>query len=185
MKSMAATPARIAFQAELLRPATPRAATWSFILVPPAASAKLPTRGMTTVEGTFEGARFKATLEPDGRGGHWLRIPKSLREAARAQVGARVALEFAPCADTLEPRVPADLRAALAANPAAREQWRRLTPIARRDWIQWLDSAKQATTRARRIASSCDMLVEGKRRVCCFDRSGRFSKAMAAPEAVD
>ena len=38
MKAVAADPVRIAFRAELLRPATPREATWSFILVPPAAS---------------------------------------------------------------------------------------------------------------------------------------------------
>ena len=37
-------------------------------------------------------------------------------------------------------------------------------------------SAKQAETRARRIRNACEMLAGGKKRVCCFDRSGYYSK---------
>jgi uncharacterized protein YdeI (YjbR/CyaY-like superfamily) len=47
-------------------------------------------------------------------------------------------------------------------------QWSDLTPIARRDFISWIDSAKQAETRVRRIERACDMLVAGKRRPCCY-----------------
>src|SRR5712675_1009312 len=67
-----------------------------------------------------------------------------------------------------EPRVPTDLRKALAATPIAKVQWRDLTPIAHRDFISWLDSAKQSETRRRRIEKACSMLVAGKRRPCCY-----------------
>ena len=67
-----------------------------------------------------------------------------------------------------EPKVPTDLRRALAAATKARSQWTNLTPIARRDFISWIDSAKQAETRTRRIARACSMLAAGKRRPCCF-----------------
>ncbi len=67
-----------------------------------------------------------------------------------------------------EPRVPTDLRKALAATPMAKVQWRDLTPIARRDFISWIDSAKQQETRRRRIEKACSMLVAGKRRPCCY-----------------
>lgn len=63
---------------------------------------------------------------------------------------------------------PADLRKALAAAPKAKAQWADLTPIARRDFISWIDSAKQAETRRRRIERACDMVAAGKRRACCF-----------------
>jgi len=66
------------------------------------------------------------------------------------------------------PNVPADLRKALAAAPEAMAKWNDLTPIGRRDFISWIDSAKQAETRSRRIDRTCDMLVTGKRRPCCF-----------------
>jgi hypothetical protein len=181
---MAKHPDRIRFDATLLRPAAPKNATWTFLVLPAAASARLPTRGSTSVEGTLQDQPFRATLEPDGRGSHWLKVSRALRTAAGAAAGDTVTLALQPAAEPLEPRVPADLRKALAAVPEARAQWSSLTPVARRDWIQWLDSAKQAATRERRIANTCDMLVCGKRRVCCFDRSGMYSKALGAPEAA-
>jgi uncharacterized protein YdeI (YjbR/CyaY-like superfamily) len=67
-----------------------------------------------------------------------------------------------------EPRVPTDLRHALAAAAPAKAQWQDLTPIARRDFISWIDSAKQAETRKRRIERACSMLAAGKRRPCCY-----------------
>lgn len=67
-----------------------------------------------------------------------------------------------------EPVVPEDLRKALAAAPPAEAQWSGLTPIARRDFIRWIDAAKQPQTRKRRIERACSMLAEGKRRPCCF-----------------
>src|SRR5438067_13675082 len=67
-----------------------------------------------------------------------------------------------------ELRLPTDLRKALAATPVAKVQWRDLTPIARRDFISWIDSAKQLETRRRRIEKACSMLAAGKRRPCCY-----------------
>ena len=67
-----------------------------------------------------------------------------------------------------EPRVPTDLRKSLATAPKAKVQWRDLTPIARRDFISWIDSAKQPKTRRRRIEKACSMLTAGKRRPCCY-----------------
>ncbi len=64
--------------------------------------------------------------------------------------------------------VPTDLRQALAAAPRAKAQWKGLTPIARRDYISWIDSAKQPETRRRRIERACSMLAAGKRRPCCY-----------------
>jgi hypothetical protein len=62
--------------------------------------------------------------------------------------------------------------------------WSEITPNARLDWIHWISSAKQEETRARRIKNACSMLAAGKRRVCCFDRSGFYSKSMSAPKAA-
>ena len=176
---------KIRFTAKLLRPAvSAKAGSWSFLTLPRDASAKLPSRSMTSVEGTLNGVPFRATLEPDGQGGHWLKVDRKLREAAGAEEGGDAALEIAPVAEEPEPRVPADLRKALAAAPKARALWSDITPVARRDWIHWITSAKQAETRARRVANACSMLAAGKRRVCCFDRSGIYSKGLGAPKAA-
>src|ERR1700716_2500043 len=73
-----------------------------------------------------------------------------------------------PDGEESEPSLPIDLRKALAAAPMAKAQWRNLTPIARRDFISWIDSAKQPETRRRRIEKACPMLAAGKRRPCCY-----------------
>lgn len=175
----------IRFKAKLLWPAAPvKGGSWTFLVLPKSASAKLPTRGMTTVEGTINRYPFRATLEPDGQRSHWLKVTRKIREAAGADVGDVVTLEITSVGKEPEPRVPADLRKALAAAPKARALWSDITPIARRDWIHWITSAKRLETRTRRIDNACDMLAAGKRRVCCFDRSGVYSKSFGAPKAA-
>lgn len=182
---MSMPPAKIRFTAPLLRPASPKGAAWVFLVLPVNASAKLPTRTMTSVDGTLNGHPFQATLEPDGQGSHWLKVPRAMRTAAGVVVGDSVKVEITPVGEQPEPRVPGDLRRALAASPQARTQWSSVTPVARRDWIHWITSAKKTETRERRIAKTCSMLASGKRRVCCFDRSGIYSKSLGAPTPAE
>lgn len=182
----------IRFSATLLRPAAADGAKaapggWTFLNLPTEASAKLPSRGQTTVEGTINGFTFRATLEPDGRGGHWLKVDRKMRAAAGAEAGDTVTLVIAPVApgEEPEPSVPPDLRKALAgASAEAREVWSDITPAARRDWIHWITSGKRAETRVKRIETACDMLAKGKRRPCCFDRSGMYAKSLNCPVAA-
>ncbi|MGI8436752.1 MAG: DUF1905 domain-containing protein [Chthoniobacterales bacterium] len=176
----------IRFKAKLLQPAeVGNDDSWTFLILPSAASAKLPSRSMTSVEGTLNGAPFQATLEPDGQKSHWLKVDRTLREAAGAEAGDIVTLEIAPMAEEPEPTVPPDLRKALAtAAPRVRAVWEDITPIARRDWIHWITSGKQTETRTRRVKTACSMLADGKRRACCFDRSGFYSKGLSAPKAA-
>ena len=73
-----------------------------------------------------------------------------------------------PAGRESEARVPAGLHKVLSAAPKAAAIWRNLTPIARRDFISWIDSAKQPETRKRRIGSVPSRLAAGKRRPCCY-----------------
>lgn len=70
--------------------------------------------------------------------------------------------------DEKESGEPSDLRRALAANSPAQAAWHKLTPIARRDFTSWIESAKKADTRERRIERACENLAAGKRRPCCY-----------------
>jgi hypothetical protein len=177
---------KIRFKAKLFRPAeSGKAGSWTFLTLPKNASAKLPSRGMTAIEGTINGFPFQGMLEPDGQKSHWLKVDRKLSQAAGADAGDVVTLEITPAAEEPEATVPADLRKALAASaPKTRAVWSDITPIACRDWIQWITSARQEETRARRIKNACSMLAAGKRRPCCFDRSGFYSKSLSAPKAL-
>lgn len=173
------------FRAKLLSPAKPcKEDSWTFLVLPKTVSDRLPRRGRTSVEGTLNGAPFQATLDPDGQLSHWLKVSKELREAAHANVGEIVAVKISPADPEPEPQPPDDLQAALAASAAAKAAWEDTTTIARVDWIHWIESAKQAKTRQRRVDSACDMLASGKKRVCCFDQSGFYSKSLSAPQAA-
>ncbi|MCV7315317.1 YdeI/OmpD-associated family protein [Mycolicibacillus parakoreensis] len=75
--------------------------------------------------------------------------------------------------------LPDDLHAALVADPAILAAWCDITPLARNEFICWVEDAKQATTRRRRIRRTGEELAEGKRRPCCWpgcrhrERTGR------------
>lgn len=185
-RQMTKTASTIRFKAKLSRPVeSEKGEPWTFLILPKTASAKLPSRSMTAIEGTLNDVPFEAVLDPDGQKGHWLKVDRKLSEAAGVDAGDMVTLEIAPAAEEPEPTVPADLQTALStAEPKARAIWEEITPIARRDWIQWITTAKQAETRTRRVKNACSMLAAGKRRVCCFDRSGFYAKSMSAPKAA-
>lgn len=65
-------------------------------------------------------------------------------------------------------KMPLDLRKTLASKPAAKAAWEDITPLARNEWICWVTSAKKSETRRHRIERTCDDLVNGKRRPCCW-----------------
>ena len=174
------------FNAKILRPKEPgRDETWAFVVLPPEASAKLPRRGRITVSVTMNGHRFEALLEPDGQKSHWLRIDERQLGSVEATIGQEALFEITAMEHEPEPIVPGDLVSALEAAPDSRATWDATTTIARVDWIHWVSSAKQAKTRTKRIKDACEMLASGKKRVCCFDPSGFYSKAFSSPKADD
>ena len=65
-------------------------------------------------------------------------------------------------------QLPGDLRETLIADAAALERWEDITPLARNEWICWVEDARKADTRQRRIARVRDDLKGGKRRPCCW-----------------
>jgi Bacteriocin-protection, YdeI or OmpD-Associated len=65
-------------------------------------------------------------------------------------------------------KLPADLRQALIANSTAMAVWTDITPLARNEFICWVEDAKQDTTRKRRIRRTQEELEEGQRRPCCW-----------------
>src|SRR5579863_2078779 len=158
----------ICFSARLVRSKENEKRDSWILTLPRNASVKLPSRGVTMVEGAINAFPFRAALEPNGKGSHWFRVNKTMRNAAGADAIDAVTVEITRAGEEPEVRVPIDLRNALAAAPLAQAGWEDITPMARRDWIFSICSAKQLETRRRRIEKACDMLACGKRRLCCF-----------------
>lgn len=79
-------------------------------------------------------------------------------------------------------KLPADLRTALSANSTALAAWKDITPLARNEFICWVEDAKQEATRERRIRRTQQELEEGQRRPCCWPgastENGRAGKRL-------
>ena len=65
-------------------------------------------------------------------------------------------------------KLPTDLRTALIGNATALAAWNDITPLARNEFICWVEDAKQEKTRERRIRRTQEELEEGMRRPCCW-----------------
>ena len=75
--------------------------------------------------------------------------------------------------------LPEDLSRTLIGSTVALAAWYDITPLARNEFICWVEDAKQAATRARRNRRTREELEEGRRRPCCWpgcahrERNGR------------
>ncbi|HSX08204.1 MAG TPA: YdeI/OmpD-associated family protein [Candidatus Saccharimonadales bacterium] len=145
--------------------------SWLIARLPEDASAKLPSRGQAMVKGTINGYDFWTPLEPDGKWGHWFRIPDALSKAIGVSAGDTVTLHLEPLKEWPNPDVPADLWQAVQTHPEAKAMWASITPMARWEWVRWTRSTNNAETRKRRVEVACSKMKAGKRRPCCWNRN--------------
>jgi hypothetical protein len=146
--------------------------TSTVLRLPETASKNLPSRGQVAVHGTIDGAEFQTVLEPDGTSGHWMRVAHTLQRAAGISVGDTATLEVVLTRKWPEPGVPEDLANALASAPQViQDLWSEITPMARWEWVRWVNATKDPKTRRRRVDVSISKMRSGKRRPCCFDLS--------------
>jgi hypothetical protein len=143
---------------------------WTLLRLPENASKNLPSRGQVAVRGTINGHEFQTVLEPDGSSGHWMKVDADVQRAAAIRAGDTATLEIEPLTGWPEPDVPEDLATALAA--AAREiqeLWTEITPMARWEWVRWVNATRNPNTRRRRVDVTISKMKSGKRRPCCFN----------------
>jgi hypothetical protein len=141
----------------------------TILRLPDDASAKLPSRGQVAVNGVVNRHAFRTVLEPDGRRGHWLMLDRKLRKSLALGEGEIVSLEVEPTKEWPEPEIPSDFQTALADAPDISDVWKDITPMARWEWVRWINATKNPETRKRRVEVGISKLRSGKRRPCCFD----------------
>jgi hypothetical protein len=142
----------------------------TILRLPETASRKLPSRGQVAVQGTINGSGFQTVLEPDGAAGHWMNVDGKLQRAAALRAGDVATLEIETLKDWPEPKVPQDLDSALAIAPQRiRDLWTSITPMARWEWVRWVNATQNPDTRKRRVEVTISKMESGKRRPCCFN----------------
>ena len=148
------------FKAKLVRPEG--VGTWTFAPVPAKLAQETGVRAQLRVKGTIDGAAFRGTLLPTGRGNHFIVVNKELRDKIGRKAGDVVSIKMD--LDTKPPiiGVPGDFTAALKGNASAKSYFESIAPSHKKAYLQWIESAKQPETRKRRIIKAISMLSYGK-----------------------
>lgn len=142
----------------------------TLVRVPAEASMRLPSRGQVAVHAVIDGHEFATVVEPDGRRGHWIRLDAAVQRGTRLEAGDTAEVTIVLVQEWPEPDVPDDLAAALADAPGmVRDTWDDITPMARWEWVRWVQATRNPDTRHRRVEVSISKLDGGNRRPCCFD----------------
>jgi Bacteriocin-protection, YdeI or OmpD-Associated/Domain of unknown function (DUF1905) len=117
---------------------------------------------LVPVVATFDGVEYRGSIAKMG--------PEPLlliRKDVRAQLGkaggdtmqVKVTLDMSK----REVEVPDDLQRALDEHPRAKAGFDGLSYSNRREYVQWLESAKRVETREARVAKAVELLAGGKR----------------------
>lgn len=140
------------------------------VRLPEEASKQLPSRGQVAVKGTIDGYALRTVLEPDGYWGHWMRIDEDMQKSANVSVGDNVAVSLEVTKEWPEPEVPKDIADSLETAPEkVKNKWQDITPMARWEWIRWINSTANPDTRKVRIEKTISKLNGTHRRPCCFN----------------
>jgi len=112
---------------------------------------------------TLDGVPYRGSLVRMGSECHLLPVLKEIREQIGKTIGDEIEVTVE---EDVQPRVvniPDDLKAALAADPAAYTFFEKLAYSHQRDYVQWVEEAKRPETRQTRIQRTLELLQQGKR----------------------
>jgi bifunctional DNA-binding transcriptional regulator/antitoxin component of YhaV-PrlF toxin-antitoxin module len=147
------------FRSQLVRPVG--VGTWTFAVVSPKAIKEAGLRARMRVSGTIDGVPFRSSLMPRGKGILFVVVPQPIRDRIGKSAGDSVELSVAADLKPVVLRVPPDFRRALGNE---RPRFDALAPSHRKAFLDWIEGAKQAETRARRITQAVDMVRRGQNR---------------------
>jgi hypothetical protein len=147
------------FRAVLERPN--EVGSWTFLFMPFDVATAFGKRGRVAVRGTIDGVEFRGSLMPrDGR--HYLMVNKELRTAIGKDAPEEVLVVIEPDDQPRVVSIPDVLTLALAKNAAATAIFERLSYSHKKEYVDWIEGAKKAETRAQRAEKAVEMVLERK-----------------------
>jgi hypothetical protein len=146
------------FQGVLKRPET--VGKWTYVEIPLDLSAIFGKKGQITVRGTLNGVPFRSKAMPHGDGTHYLVVSHATRVAAGVVVGDTVQVSLEADREVRQIVPPADFAQALEANPSAKEAFEALAYTYRKEYVEWIESAKKGEDRKARIQRAIELLLQ-------------------------
>ncbi|MGA7121385.1 MAG: YdeI/OmpD-associated family protein [Polyangiaceae bacterium] len=138
--------------------------SWTRMEIPFDAAAAFGSRARVAVWGTLNGFPFRTSILPNGDGTHHMMLNKALLAGAKASAGERVTVVMEKDIGSREVATPSDLAAALGKSREAKKVWSAKTPTFRAEYVAWVEEAKSAGTRARRVSTTVEKVAHGLRR---------------------
>src|ERR671934_620939 len=133
----------------------------AYVVVPFSVRDAFGTGGQLRVKGTIDGKPFKSSIAPMAGGSHVLGLHKATREDIGKSIGQSVKLVIEPETEERTVTVPDDFREALAANKKAMQTFDGFAYTHRKEYVQWIESAKRPETRQRRITEAVSRISKG------------------------
>jgi len=130
---------------------------WTYLQVPFSVPEIFGKKGQIPVRATINGYTFRNSIMPR-QGVHILGVGKDILAAAGANTGDTVQVELALDNAPRTVAVPADLETALAHAPAKAETFAKLSYSHKKEFVDWIESAKKPETRANRIEKAVEMI---------------------------
>ncbi len=149
------------FDATLTRPEG--VGTWTNIDIPLDLVDLYGKKGQVKVRGTVNSCPFRGTAIPHGDGRHYLVIAKPIREAIGATQGDTVHVLMEIDTEERTVIIPMDLAAALQKDQTAQAIFEKIAYSHRKNYVEWIESAKKAETRQSRIEKAVEMIKAGER----------------------
>ncbi len=112
---------------------------------------------------TIDGEPYRGTLVRMGTPCHMLLILKEIRQKIGKSFGEEVEVTLEEDTVPRQVKLPPDLLAALEASPEANAYFHQLSYTHQKEYVQWIEEAKQESTRQRRLEKTIQMLLEGRR----------------------
>ncbi|MBZ5661458.1 MAG: YdeI/OmpD-associated family protein [Acidobacteriia bacterium] len=145
------------FQATLERIDSPL--QWVMARVPFDAGKVWGTRGQLRVKGEINGFTFRASLFPDGKGGHRLLVTKAMLRGAKAAPGMTAKFRVAPDSGRRAVAAPAEFKRTLSQERSLRKWYDGLSPSMRNEICKWIGQAKSSSSRSRRAEQMAERLL--------------------------
>jgi len=134
----------------------------ALVRLPDDAADHFGTRGRFPVRATFNGVAYRGSTMPMGDGTFCLGVTKAVQAETGVRPGGRVSVVVERDEEERTVALPVELADALARHPEAAARFERMPFTHRREYAEWIASAKRPETRQRRVERALERIVEGR-----------------------
>jgi|ERR1700679_1274398 Domain of unknown function (DUF1905)/Bacteriocin-protection, YdeI or OmpD-Associated len=138
---------------------------WTFLPIPFSVEKEFGKKTRVPVSGTINGFSFQNSLMPEGDGTHSMMVSKELQAGSHAKAGDKVKVSLQIDETERVVEVPRELQDAFEADARAAAAFEVLAYSHRKEYAEWISTAKKPETKVARVAKAIALLKSGVKRL--------------------